>query len=241
MIAPAETLAAAPRRPTLPPLAIFASKEAALMCVINFCVNVAWVFLVSWLPLYLVETYGNYLQANIGDQQVVSGLMTALTGLAGMIGNILGGLATDRLVVRFGPIWGRRLPGLIAGDRRRRDLSPGSAFAERVVVRRGDGRDFAVDRLLPGRDVGQLPGHRRPSRGLGAGLRQHVRQLWRGGLYLAQRTPRRPQRMEQRVPALSRGDGHRHGELAAVRSNPASGGGRRALTMSAEARIATVH
>jgi len=96
-------------------LAIFASKEALLMCVINFGVNVSWVFLVTWLPLYLVETYGDYLQTNIGDQQVVSGLMTALTGLAGMIGNILGGVATDRLVVRFGPIWGRRLPGLSAG------------------------------------------------------------------------------------------------------------------------------
>ena len=85
------------------------------MCVINFGINVGWVFLVTWLPLYLVETYGDYLQANIGDRQVVSGLMTALTGLAGMVGNILGGLATDRLVVRFGPIWGRRLPGLSAG------------------------------------------------------------------------------------------------------------------------------
>ena len=115
LIAPRGTLASAPRRPSLPPLAIIASKEAGLMCVINFGVNVSWVFLVSWLPLYLVETYGDYLQANIGDRQVVSGLMTALTGLAGMIGNILGGLATDRLVVRFGPIWGRRIPGLSAG------------------------------------------------------------------------------------------------------------------------------
>src|SRR5262249_17760992 len=115
LIAPPEAPAVAPRRPSLPPLAIIVSKEAGLMCVINFGVNVSWVFLVSWLPLYLVETYGDYLQANIGDRQVVSGLMTALTGLAGMIGNILGGVATDRLVVRFGPIWGRRLPGLSAG------------------------------------------------------------------------------------------------------------------------------
>ena len=91
------------------------SKEVGLMCVIGFCVDVGWVFLVSWLPLYLVETYGDYLQHNVGDQQVVSGLMTALTGLAGMTGTVLGGLATDRLVVRFGPIWGRRLPGVIAG------------------------------------------------------------------------------------------------------------------------------
>ena len=40
LIAPRGTLAAAPRRPSLPPLAIIASKEALLMCVINFGVNV---------------------------------------------------------------------------------------------------------------------------------------------------------------------------------------------------------
>ncbi len=119
LIAPGGT-AASPHRPalpkySLPPRAIFMSKEVGLMCVIGFCVDVGWVFLVSWLPLYLVETYGDYLQHNVGDQQVVSGLMTALTGLAGMTGTVLGGLATDRLVVRFGPIWGRRLPGVIAG------------------------------------------------------------------------------------------------------------------------------
>jgi sugar phosphate permease len=111
---------AAPHRParsqiSLPPLALLMSKEAALMCVIGFCVDVGWVFLVSWLPLYLVETYGDYLQHNVGDQQVVSGLMTALTGLAGMTGTVLGGFGTDRLVVRFGPIWGRRIPGVTAG------------------------------------------------------------------------------------------------------------------------------
>jgi nitrate/nitrite transporter NarK len=49
-----------------------------------------------------------------GDEEVVAGLMTALTGFAGMSGALLGGLATDRLVLRFGPIWGRRLPGVIA-------------------------------------------------------------------------------------------------------------------------------
>lgn len=115
LIAPAGTAAPAPPRPTFPPLSILLSKEAVLMCVIGFCVDIGWVFLVSWLPLYLVETYGDYLQHNVGDQQVVSGLMTALTGLAGMTGTVLGGFATDRLVVRFGPIWGRRIPGVAAG------------------------------------------------------------------------------------------------------------------------------
>jgi ACS family glucarate transporter-like MFS transporter len=115
LIAPAGTVAPAPLRPTLPPLSILLSKEAALMCVIGFCVDIGWVFLVSWLPLYLVETYGDYLQHNVGNQQVVAGLMTALTGLAGMTGTVLGGFATDRFVVRFGPIWGRRIPGVTAG------------------------------------------------------------------------------------------------------------------------------
>jgi sugar phosphate permease len=103
------------RPSAMPVLAMFASRDVWLMCVINFCLNVAWVFLVSWLPLYLIETYGDYLTKNVGDPQVVSGLRTALTGLAGMVGSVSGGLATDLLVRRFGRIWGRRLPGLSAG------------------------------------------------------------------------------------------------------------------------------
>ena len=115
LIAPATTMAQLPRRSALPPRSIILSKEALLMCVIGFCVDVGWVFLVSWLPQYLMETYGDYIRNNVGDEQVVAGRLTALTGLAGMIGTVLGGLATDRFVVRFGPIWGRRWPGVIAG------------------------------------------------------------------------------------------------------------------------------
>ncbi len=120
LIEPSGTFAAgtsmtASPRTIFPPLSMLTSKEPLLMCVIGFCVDIGWVFLVSWLPLYLVEKYGDYLQHNVGDQQVVSGLMTAVTGLAGMTGTVLGGLATDSLVVRFGPVWGRRLPGVIAG------------------------------------------------------------------------------------------------------------------------------
>jgi sugar phosphate permease len=120
LIAPAGTVAAAHVGPdrskiSLPPLAILRNKEAGLMCVIGFCVDVGWVFLVTWLPQYLVETYGDYLQKNVGDQVVVAGLMTAVTGLAGMTGTVLGGYATDRFAVRFGPIWGRRIPGVTAG------------------------------------------------------------------------------------------------------------------------------
>ncbi|HEV8066645.1 MAG TPA: MFS transporter [Planctomycetaceae bacterium] len=115
LIAPAVRVTGVPLRRVLPPLTILTSKEVLLMCVIGFCVDVGWVFLVSWLPQYLIETHGEYIKTYVGDEQVVAGRMTALTGLAGMIGTLLGGLATDRLVVRFGPIWGRRLPGVIAG------------------------------------------------------------------------------------------------------------------------------
>jgi sugar phosphate permease len=115
LISPGASAAPARLRITLPPLAMLVSKEMLLMCVIGFCVDIGWVFLVSWLPQYLMETYGDYLRQTVGDAQVVAGRLTALTGLAGMVGTVLGGLATDRLVVRFGPIWGRRLPGVTAG------------------------------------------------------------------------------------------------------------------------------
>ena len=115
LIAPAVRVTGVPLLRALPPITILTSREVLLMCVIGFCVDVGWVFLVSWLPQYLIETYGEYIRQHIGDEQVVAGRMTALTGLAGMVGTLLGGLATDGLVVRFGPIWGRRLPGVIAG------------------------------------------------------------------------------------------------------------------------------
>ncbi len=42
----------AKRAHALPPLVILTSREVLLMCVIGFCVDVGWVFLVSWLPQY---------------------------------------------------------------------------------------------------------------------------------------------------------------------------------------------
>jgi sugar phosphate permease len=96
-------------------LALLRSKEVWLLCIFNCAVNVGWIFLVSWLPQYLVEKHGSYLTAKIGDKLVVAGVMTAVTGLAGMCGGLLGGATTDRLVRSFGLSWGRRLPGLCAG------------------------------------------------------------------------------------------------------------------------------
>lgn len=104
---------AGPRRSSL--VAILLSPEVWLLCVFNCMVNIGWIFLVSWLPQYLVETHGNYLTERVGDKLVVAGIMTALTGLAGMCGGLVGGAATDQLVRAYGLRWGRRLPGLCAG------------------------------------------------------------------------------------------------------------------------------
>jgi sugar phosphate permease len=99
----------------LPVVAMLQSPEIWLLCAFNSAVNVGWIFLVSWLPQYLIETHGSYVAEHIGDKTVVASAMTAATGLAGMCGGLLGGLATDHLVQRFGLRWGRRLPGMCAG------------------------------------------------------------------------------------------------------------------------------
>ena len=91
------------------------SANVWLMCLNGLTVNIGWVFLVSWMPQYVIDTYGEYVTANIGDKQVVASVMTAATGLAGMFGSLLGGTATDRFVQLYGRKWGRRLPGVIGG------------------------------------------------------------------------------------------------------------------------------
>lgn len=85
---------------------ILISPNLWVMCVINFCVNIGWIFLVTWLPTYLKEEY----QVELWQ----AGAMTAFAGLAGMTGNLCGGFSTDFLARRIGLTWGRRVPGLVA-------------------------------------------------------------------------------------------------------------------------------
>ncbi len=79
-----------------------------LLSLINFTVNIGWIFLATWMPTYLKEVHSVELW--------LAGAMTAVTGLAGMAGSVSGGLATDALVRRYGLVWGRRLPGIIASS-----------------------------------------------------------------------------------------------------------------------------
>ncbi len=86
--------------------AILTSRNVLLLGLVNFSVNVGWIFLSTWLPTYLKEVHRIDL--------VKAGALTAITGLAGMAGCLCGGWATDRLVRRFGLVWGRRWPGLLS-------------------------------------------------------------------------------------------------------------------------------
>ncbi len=168
--------AAAPARPriTLPPLAMLASKEMLLMCVIGFCVDVGWVFLVSWLPQYLMETYGDYLRQTVGDCASRGRAAHRADGTGGDDWHRLGRIG-DRSPGRpLRPDLGPSRAGSDGGSSRDGPVPLGSPYTQRVVVRRGDGRDFVVDRLLLGSDVGHVPGHRRPPRRLSAGPGQYV-------------------------------------------------------------------
>lgn len=102
-------------RTRLPLLPMLRSKEVWLMCGINFCVNIGWVFLATWLPQYLIDHHRTYLAERFGDEKIVAALITAVVQLAAMAGGMSGGRATDVFIRHYGRAWGRRLPGLCTG------------------------------------------------------------------------------------------------------------------------------
>jgi len=69
------------------------------MCLMQFCVNVGWVFLVSWLPKYLKSVHG--------VDEKTGGFMSTLVLTAGICGVVLGGPLADWLFRRFGARRGR--------------------------------------------------------------------------------------------------------------------------------------
>lgn len=112
--------------PTRLPLgAILASLNVWLLSLGGFLVNVGWIFLAAWQTTYILETFEPQLQALFpkvataeGKQafkEVAAGVLTAVAFCAGITGGVTGGIAADVFLRRLGPIWGRRVPGLIAG------------------------------------------------------------------------------------------------------------------------------
>jgi nitrate/nitrite transporter NarK len=71
-------------------------------CLTQFTTNIGWIFLVSWLPRYLLQHH---------DVPVTErGWMASLIILVGWCGMLWGGVLTDRLASRIGLRWGRVLP-----------------------------------------------------------------------------------------------------------------------------------
>lgn len=86
-----------------PPLmAMIRSRSLWLMCVSQWGSNVGWVFLVTWLPRFLVEEHQVPL--------VERGWMCAIPLWIGWCGMLLGGRASDVAVRRIGLKRGRVLP-----------------------------------------------------------------------------------------------------------------------------------
>ena len=114
---------AAPAR--LPLAQILVSLNVWLLSLGGFLVNVGWIFLAAWQTTYILETFEPQLRAmfpNVATEEgknafkeVAAGVLTAVAFCAGITGGVAGGIAADIFLRRFGPIWGRRVPGLLAG------------------------------------------------------------------------------------------------------------------------------
>ncbi|QDU29133.1 D-galactonate transporter [Anatilimnocola aggregata] len=116
----------APVRAPFPVAGLLLSSNVWLLSLSGFLVNVGWIFLTTWQTVYIMEKFSPQLRemfpnlaegANLQDmKQVIAGRLTAFVLFAGMTGGIVGGIAADIFRRKLGPIWGRRVPGIIAGS-----------------------------------------------------------------------------------------------------------------------------
>ncbi len=71
-------------------------------CLVQWCTNVGWIFLVTWLPRYLETVH----QVPIEER----GVLASIPLFVGWAGMLAGGLVTDVLTRLVGVRWGRSLP-----------------------------------------------------------------------------------------------------------------------------------
>jgi MFS family permease len=81
----------------VPIMAMVSSRSLWLMCVNQFGGNVGWVFLLTWLPRYLLEVHS--------VPFVERSWMAAIPLGVGWIGILMGGWLTDRITGRYGLRW----------------------------------------------------------------------------------------------------------------------------------------
>jgi hypothetical protein len=113
----------ASRTPTDPlklVMSLVRHPNVLLLSLSGFFVNIGWIF---WSPgcrrtsrIICRAAHGLYglsptPEATERVVKLLAGPLTALTGIAGMCGNLSGGVLADFLLRKFGPIWGRRIPG----------------------------------------------------------------------------------------------------------------------------------
>ncbi len=81
------------------------SSSLWLNAVVQFCINMGWAFLVTWIPTYLKEVH------QVPEQR--GALMVTIILAMGIIGQFIGGRLTDWSVKRFGLRRGRVLPVVV--------------------------------------------------------------------------------------------------------------------------------
>lgn len=110
-----DTEGAAPHGERLSVAVFLRSRNVWALSLINFLMNIAWIFLATWLPTCLLDRHGAELGNRLSTPQAVAGMLTAMIGLMGIMGNLTGGFLSDWLLRRVGRQWARRTPGLITG------------------------------------------------------------------------------------------------------------------------------
>lgn len=82
------------------------SRSLWLNSIGQFCINIGWAFLITWLPTYLKEVQ------KVPENQ--GALLVTIVLAMGMVGQLVGGRAADWSVRRFGLRLGRVLPITVA-------------------------------------------------------------------------------------------------------------------------------
>jgi MFS family permease len=91
--------------PAVPWGALVRSRNLMALCAMYFGAIYGWYFYLTWLPTYLLRARGFDLSA--------VGWLAALPLLGIAAGSLVGGALADRLVHRYGPRVGLRVPGLV--------------------------------------------------------------------------------------------------------------------------------